>query len=203
MSRQEDFKLDYSIKESLELVKTTRLFIFLQGLWEAIPFGVVPIYTLFFIQKPFDLGIYLSYLAFVSILANFLIGKFSDNIRKRTVFLYPITILITAVTILFPLSTNNLFLWIILSSFLQMLLPIFWNISTAFIIDSSVDLKKSIPGREIVLAVGRLLGLILAFLGFVLEPKPRLIFWILGAFMAFYPILLFVRTKITKSNSYM
>lgn len=200
---QSDFRVVYSIKESLAEIKSTRIFILLEGLWEALPFGIIPIYTLFFIKDPLPFGAYIAYLSLVSIIANFLLGRFSDKIRKRIVFLYPITITIAITTFLFPISTNSLFLWVILTSVLQLLIPIFWSISTAFVVDSHADLKKAIPGREIVLAVGRLIGLSLAFLSFTFEKQPKYIFLILGLFMLIYPTVLYIRTKIRRSHVYL
>lgn len=200
---QNDFKVVYSIKESLAEIKSTRIFILLEGLWEALPFGIIPIYTLFFIKDPLPFGAYLAYLSLISIIANFLLGRFSDKIRKRIIFLYPITIAIAVTTFLFPISTNSLFLWVILTSVLQFLLPIFWSVSTAFVVDSHADLKKVIPGREIVLAVGRLIGLSLAFLSFTFENQPKYIFLILGLFMLIYPVVLYIRTKVKKSHVYL
>jgi|SRR3989344_3976041 len=200
---QTDFQVVYSIKQSLGEIKTTRIFIFLEGLWEALPFGIIPIYTLFFIKEPLPFGLYLSYLSFISIVANFLLGRFSDKIRKRVIFLYPITLAIAIVTFLFPLSTNNLIVWVFLTTLLQLLIPIFWNVSTAFFVDSHTDLKKTIPGREIVLAIGRLIGLALAFISFTIEKQPNYIFLVLGLFMLLYPVILYIRTKIRKSHVYL
>lgn len=199
---QSDFGLTYSISEAISEIKTTRIFIFLEGLWEALPFGIIPIYTLFFIKEPLPFGAYLAYLSLISIIANFLLGRFSDKVRKRVVFLYPITIAISIATFLLPFSTNNLVLWVILTSVLQFLLPVFWSVSTAFVVDSHSDLRKAIPGREIVLAVGRLIGLSLAFLSFSFEKQPKYIFLVLGLFMLMYPIILYMRTKIRKSYIY-
>ncbi len=195
VSRQTDFELVYSVKESLNEIKSTRIFLLLEGLWEALPFGIIPIYTLFFIKDPLPFGMYISYLSIISIVANYILGRYSDKIKNRKIFLYPITMAIAVVTMLFPISTNNIVLWVILTSCIQVLLPIFWNISTAFVIDSHSNLMKSIPGREIVLAVGRLVGLSLAFASFTIERQPRYIFFVLGVFMFLYPAMLYLKTK--------
>src|SRR3989338_4458397 len=159
--------------------------------------------NIIFIKEPLPFGLYLSYLSFISIVANFLLGRFSDKIRKRVIFLYPITLAIAIVTFLFPLSTNNLIVWVFLTTLLQLLIPIFWNVSTAFFVDSHTDLKKTIPGREIVLAIGRLIGLALAFISFTIEKQPNYIFLVLGLFMLLYPVILYIRTKIRKSHVYL
>jgi len=200
---QKDFRLVYSVKESLAEIKATRIFILLEGLWEALPFGIIPIYTLFFIKEPLPFGIYLSYLSVISIIANYCLGTFTDKIQKRIVFLYPITIAMAIMTWLFPIATNSLALWVVLTSILQFLLPIFWSVSTAFVIDAHTDLRKTIPGREIMLAVGRLIGIALTFVSFTFEKQPRYIFLVLGLFMVMYPVILYIRTKVRKSHIYL
>ena len=203
LNKQKDFRVTYSIREAWSEIKATRIFLILEGVWEALPFGIIPIYTLFFIKEPLPFGTYLSYLALISIVANFILGKLSDKLKKRVVFLYPITILISVVTFLLPLATSRLVIWIVLTGILKFLLPVFSNVSTAFVVDTHSNLRKAIPGREIALAVGRFTGLFLSFLSFTFEQRPRIIFFVLGLFMLSYTLVLFVRTKIMKTYNYL
>ncbi|KKQ91205.1 MAG: hypothetical protein UT17_C0015G0004 [Candidatus Woesebacteria bacterium GW2011_GWB1_39_10] len=203
VSLQKDFQVSYKIKAAIREIKATRMFIFLEGVWEALPFGVIPIYTLFFIKTPFEYGIFLSYLALISIIANFTLGKITDKLQKRTVFLYPLTIIMACTTTLLAFVNSNLASWIILTGIIQFFLPLFWNVSTAMIIDSHSNLQLAIPGRELILAIGRVVGLVMAFLSFTIEKSPYYIFIILGSVLFLYPIVLFWNTKISKTYSYL
>jgi uncharacterized membrane protein YjfL (UPF0719 family) len=203
INRQEDFSVTYTLKSALREIKATRWFIFIEGIWEAMVFGIIPIFSLFFIKKPLEYGGFLAYLAVVAVIANLLLGKFTDKIQKRAAFLYPLTIGMSIVTFLFVFAVQNLFLWVIFAGLLQFLMPLFWNVSTAMVIDAHPNLRLAIPGREFTLAAGRIIGLLLAFLSFTIEKTPHNVFFILGTVMLLYPAMLFWNTRVSKKYSYL
>ncbi len=192
---QENFSLSYSLSAAVNEIKATRVFIFLEGIWEAMLFGIIPIYSLFFIKTPLFYGSFLAYLSLVAAGANLLLGKLTDRMQKRAVFLYPLTLIMAGVTFLFPLVTQSLLLWIIATGILQFLVPLFWNISTAMVVDAHRNLRLAIPGRELMLALGRVVGLSLTYLSFTYEASPRAIFWILGGIFLLYPLTLYWNTQ--------
>ncbi len=203
INRQKDFRVEYKVIEALKETKATRLFIFISGIWDALPFVIIPIYTLFFIKTPFSYGLFISYLSLIGIIANLSLGRLTDKIQKRSIFLYPITISMVLITFLFPYATDNLTLWLIVTGSLQFLLPIFWNVSTAFVVDAHQNLRAAIPAREILLSTGRLLGSLLVFVSFLLEKTPFYLFFILGGIFLLYPLSLFWRVKLRKSHRYL
>ena len=195
---QKDFTISYTIKASLLEIKTTRVLIFLEGIWEALVFGVIPIYTLYFITTPLGYGTYLAYLSIIGILANLVLGKLTDRLQKRVVFLYPLTMTMTVITFLFAFVQNSLSLWLILTAAIQLLLPLFWNITTAMVVDAHPNLRMAIPGRELVLAVGRFLGVFLALVSFSWEKTPFWIYFVLGGVLLLFPMVLYWNTKFKK-----
>ena len=201
--KQENFTVSYTIKGALREIKTTRLFILIEGVWGAVPFALIPIFTLYFIKEPLPYGAYLAYLSLVAVVANILFGKFTDKIQKRSIFLYPITIITALFTFLLYFAINDLYLWIIATSLLQFVLPLFWNLSTSLVIDAHTDLKLAIPAREIILSLGRMVGLLLACASLTVEKIPQNIFILLGIILLFYPTLLLWNTKVKKKYSYL
>jgi len=201
--KQDDFSVKYGIVSALQEIESTRVFIFLEGIWEAMIFGVIPVYTLFFIKTPLGYGTFLAYLSLASIVANLFLGKLTDRVQKRAVFLYPITILMAVITILFSFTTKNIVWWIAIAGALQFLLPLFWNITTAMVIDSQKNLELALAGREAALNAGRFIGMLLAFASFTLEKIPFFLFFILGVVMLLFPIILWWRTKIIHKYSYL
>ncbi|MFZ2193255.1 MAG: hypothetical protein WAV31_03350 [Candidatus Moraniibacteriota bacterium] len=201
--KQESFRVSYTVKNALREIRATRLFIFIGGIWEAIPFGIIPVFTLYFIKDPLPYGAYLAYLSLIAVFANLVLGKITDRIQKRSIFLYPITIAMALITFLLYFSIDNLYLWIVATSLLQFVLPLFWNISTAMVIDTHSNLELAIPGREIMLTSGRIIGLLLTFLSLLIEKTPKDIFIFLGFVILLYPTLLFWNTRITKKYSYL
>ncbi len=195
---QKDFKISYDLKSSLEEIKATRALIFLEGIWEAMVFGIIPIYTLFFIKNPLGYGSYLAYLSLAGVVANLALGKITDKLQKRVVFLYPLTIIMAIITFLFAVFSNNLAWWLVLTAAIQFFLPLFWNITTALVIDTHSNLRIAIPGRELVLAIGRFVGVVFAFLSFAFEKQPFLIYFILGGALLLFPLVLFWNSKVKK-----
>ncbi|OGD92621.1 hypothetical protein A2697_00470 [Candidatus Curtissbacteria bacterium RIFCSPHIGHO2_01_FULL_41_44] len=200
---QKNFELRYGVKEALQEIESTRIFIFLQGIWEALVIGIIPIYTLFFIKTPFYYGTFVAYLALAGVVSTFLLGRFTDKLQKRSVFLYPLTLSMAAVTFMFPYATKNIGLWVILSGAISFLLPVFWNISTAMVVDRNPDLNRAIPGRELTLAFGRLLGLFITALSFLVQQPPRYIFLVLGVVILLFPAILYWNTRIKKAYKYL
>ncbi|MDO8487207.1 MAG: hypothetical protein Q7S45_02865 [Candidatus Curtissbacteria bacterium] len=200
---QKDFYLKFETKASLQYIKPTRSFIFIGGIWEALVLGIIPVYTLFFIKTPLNYGIFLSYLGVIAVVSNLLFGRFTDRIQKRSVFLYPITLAIALVTFLFVLAAKNIYLWIILAGTISFLLPFFWNVSTAMIVDAHENLRMAIPARELTLGSGRAIGLLIVFLSFFVEKSPKYIFIFLGFVMLLYPLNLYWNTKIKKKYQYL
>lgn len=201
--RQENFHLAYTLKSAFSEIKATRWFIFIGGIWEAMILGIIPIFTLFFIQKPLEYGGYLAYLALVAIIANIILGKFTDRIQKRSAFLYPLTISMAVMTFFFVFAVKNLYLWLIFTGALQFFMPLFWNVSTAMVVDSHSNLELAIPGREVMLAAGRTIGLLIAFISFTFEKTPHNVFYVLGFIMLLYPMLLLWNTRVAKKHIYL
>ena len=112
---QVQIKFNLDLKRDFAYLKPTRLIVFLQGVWETLIFGLIPIFTLYFITTPLAYGSYLSYLALVGIIANLLLGKMSDSKQDRLRFLIPVTVLMGLVTIISPLALNRLTLWLIVT----------------------------------------------------------------------------------------
>lgn len=200
---QQNFSVSYTFKTAISEIKATRVFIFLEGIWEAMVFGIIPIYTLYFIKTPLGYGVFAAYLSIVGIVANLTLGRLTDRLQKRVVFLYPLTIVMALVTILFAFFSNSLTAWLILTAIISFLLPLFWNVSTAMVVDTHSNLRLVMPGRELMLALGRFLGLVLATFSFLLEKTPHLIYLVLGLTLLLYPLILWWRTKVSKEFSYL
>lgn len=203
LKKQEAFQVKYSVPDSLKEIKATRIFIFIEGIWEALVLTIIPIYTLHFIQTPGYYGLFIAYLSAAGLLANLMLGRVTDKIQKRAIFLFPLTISLATITFLFPFATKDLFLWTVVASLIQFLLPLFWNISTAMVVDTHPNLGLAIPGREIMLMSGRILGVFLVSVSFFIEKAPFYIFFILGGVMLIYPLVLFWNTKISKQYKYL
>lgn len=203
IQKQEDFLIKFNIKEALNEIRPTRFFVFLHGIWDALVQGVIPIFPLFFLKTPLFYGTYLSYLALAGIAGTLILGHSSDKLKKRTVFIYPITIATAICTVLFTYSTNNIVLWIILAGIIQIFNPILHNVTTALVVDSSKNMTLAMTGRELALTIGRVVGLTAAFFSLTLEKTPSLLFLFLASCILLYGFLLFYNSKIIKKYKYL
>lgn len=199
---QTDFKITYNIFESLQSIRSVRIPIILEGIWESILFAFIPLTTLHFITSPSGYGQYLAYLSLVGTIAGLLLGHFSDKIGKRSFLLTPISFILSVLTILMIWGSKSLPLWILVTSAIQFMIPIFWNISTALMIDQNLDLRVAFPGREIVLAFGRLLGL--AFTYFcIINTQINFLLIVLALVILALPMYLYYQSKVAKNYTYL
>lgn len=203
VSIQDNFGINFKVRAAMKELKATRILLLIEGVWESLVIGIIPIYTLYFIKTPLFYGVFLSYFSLVSILANFTLGKLTDRLQKRVIFLYPLTIIMALVTFSFPFATQSITLWIVVAGATGFLLPLFWNISTAMIVDTHPDLRVAMPGRELLLGLGRIIGLSFAFLSFSYEKSPFLIFIVLGIILLLYPVTLYWNMYISKRYQYL
>lgn len=178
----EDFPVRFSIVAALKGIHHTRVLLVLEGIWEAILFSLIPIYTLTFLKTPLSYASFNGYLALAGASAGLVLGRMTDKRGKRAFLLAPIVGIMTITTLLFPAANASFLIWMILTGTLSLIIPIFWNVTTAVTIDLHPKLSLVIPGRELCLAFGRSVGLFLAVISFSYEPKPTYI----------YPVLTFV-----------
>jgi hypothetical protein len=200
-NRQYNFEVKYKI--SFKEVKPTLVFIILQSLWEPLIVTVIPIFSLFFIQSPLYFGVYMSYLSLMSIIANLTLGKLTDKLQKRIIFLYPLTITMALATFLFPQALTKISWWLIITGVIQFCAPLFWNLTTSMFIDTTKDIETGFVTRELILSTGRMISIILIAVNFYFQPKPTYIFYYLGFIMLLFPATLFLHTKITKRYNYL
>lgn len=200
---QKSYTVKYSLNLAAKEVRSTRSFIILHGIWDAMRFGIIPIYGLFFIHTPLGYGSYIAYLSLSSAAANLIFGKFTDKKQKRMIFIYPLSIIMAGMTLLFPLATTNVINWIIITGIVQFFIPIFSNLMLTAVIDGHSNLQLAMSGREIFLNTGRVIGMLVLLASFYIENSPFYIFFILAFIMLLLPINLIWNTKLAKKYSYL
>ena len=199
--KQVDFKITYRLSQSLQSIRAIRIPILIEGIWESVIFAFIPLSTLYFISSPAGYGKYLAYLSLVGTIAGLLLGHFSDKSGKRSYLLTPITLILSLSTIGLIFGLKSLPIWIIITSIIQFMIPIFWNITTALMVDQNLDLKVAFPGREIVLAFGRLLGLAFTYIC-ITNSQINLLLIVLALVILSLPVYLYYQSKITKQFAY-
>lgn len=199
--KQVDFKIAYRLKHSLDTIRAVRIPILLEGIWEAVIWGFIPISTLHFISSPVGYGKYIAFLSLVGTIAGLLLGHYSDKLGKRSFLLTPISVILAIATIGLIFGLKSFTMWIIVTSLIQFMIPIFWNITTALMVDQNLDLKVAFPAREIILAFGRLLGLAFTYIC-VINSQINLLLIVLALVILALPAYLYYKSIITKQFVY-
>lgn len=195
--------VSYSLKESWTELKSLKSIFIIQGFCDAIFRALIPLYTLQFIHTPTEYGAFLSYIALAGGAGNLLFAQFTDRIHMRSPFLYPVTLILGILTILYPLAATSLKLWLIFAGILSLIGPTFNTLCFTLMIDKKLDLMKAVPGREITLAIGRIIGFSAVVVSFIYELQPHYIFYVLGAGALMLPTVLFIKSEVLRSSSYL
>lgn len=195
----EDFRVQFTLSAALNQIRHTRVLLVLEGIWEAMLFSLIPIYTLTFLNTPFSYGTFSGYLALAGAAAGLILGKLTDRRGRRAHLIAPLVAMMAIITFIFPAGTSSFFLWMILTGLLSLIVPIFWNVTTAATIDLHPNLALVIPGREFCLAVGRTIGLFMALVNFTYEPAPTYIYAVLALVLIVYLIYLHRVKTVRKS----
>jgi hypothetical protein len=201
-SQPEDFSILYSLKDSFKKLAPVRIPILIEGFWESVLFAFIPLYTLHFISSPAGYGQYLGYLSLIGTFAGLLLGHYSDKLGKRSFLLWPICIALAISTVGLIYGIKSLTIWIIFTSIIQFIVPLFWNITTALLIDQNLDLKVVFPGREIVLATGRMMGLIFTYIS-IINSQINFLLFTLGLVIMVLPVYLYYQQNVSKKYSYL
>jgi hypothetical protein len=201
-SKPENFSITYSLKESFKMLAPVRVPIFIEGIWESVLFAFIPLSTLHFITSISGYGQYLGYLSLVGTVAGLLLGHYSDKLGRRSFLLWPICLILGLSTIGLLYGLTSLAVWILVTSIIQFFIPIFWNITTALLVDQNLDLKIVFPGREVILAVGRMIGLIFTYIC-IINSQETFLLIVLSIVIMTLPIYLHYQANVSKKYSYL
>lgn len=187
-------EINIDFRKFVENTKGLKTIIFLQGVWEGIDWIVVPLATLAFVPGVAAYGAFYAYLGFFGIVAFFLLARLSDKLKKRAVFLYPVTVLMAIATILSGFSSGFLE-WGLYRGAVSFLVNLFSPFALTVVVDTSKNIDDSMISREFFLNFGRALGaaIVALMLAFSFELKSALI--VSGAILLLHPLFLHKKKK--------
>ena len=186
------FEFECHLLRSLAKTAKINCLLIIEGLKDTAGIAVIPIFTLFFIHQPLPYGVFFGYLGFVSVSATVLLGFLSDKFKKRTIILYPTTILIASMIILLGFS-KNLVWWAIISGILGFILTIDGVFVTTLVLDKVHEVNEGMIGREFLLGTGRIIGMIIIFISFTLTNSPKIALILIGSLYFLFPLTLFFK----------
>lgn len=170
-------------------LKTITLF---EGSLHFLSFGVLPIYSLFFLKTENELGLFLSYLGLVGLIIAIILAKRSDESLERKNYIYFLGVpMIISVALMAFSSTKTQ--WIIIMGFYTIFYNISFPLRTAIVIDHKKADLALWKAREILLNVGRVITLSISAVLFYYELYKYVFF--MYAIMIFV-YLIFINYKI-------
>lgn len=194
--KQEPILIDFGIKRALFEVRFVKYILVLHGFQEALTYGIIPIYTLMLIQDPVDFGAFGSIVKFATVFLGFVIGGLSDKLKDKKHVLAFFVTLVGIVTLFYSLPFVHA--TVISLAFIGlaygMISSLYNQVALAFIMDKTTDRVHAIFGRELLMNVGRFLGMILVFVGFLFRAflPFSVVILALGTFLSAFLVL---RTK--------
>ncbi|VVB61238.1 Major Facilitator Superfamily protein [uncultured archaeon] len=186
---KESSQININFKRFTEYTKGVKTLLFLQGIWEGVDWTVVPLATLSFVSAAAGFGAFYSYLGFFGIVAFFIAGRASDRIKKRAIFLYPVTVAMALSTILSGLSTTFL-AWGVFRGAVSFLVNLFSPFSMTVVVDTSKSLEESMIAREFLLNFGRALGAMIVVLLLIMSVPIQHALVVSGAILLLHPLFL-------------
>ncbi len=181
-----------NFKTFVKNTKGLKTIVFLQGIWEGIDWIVVPLATMTFISNEFEFGAFYSYLGIFGIAAFFALGRMSDRMKKRAIFIYPITIAIAVFTILSGYSAT-LLEWGVYRGAVSFLVSLFSPFSMTLIVDLTKNMGDSMISRGFFLNFGRALGAVIVVVMLAMSVPIQYALVVSGAILLLHP--LFLREK--------
>jgi len=181
----------YTIKEGLTHLKSLRTIVTLDGALHKVMMVVIPVYGLLYLTNEVDYSVFLSLVAVIALLFSFRMAKLSDKLKKRRVFIWPLSIATGIVTGLF-FFVDSFWTFLILALLLKALSVMVEPIRSNIIQDKKKKSHLNWISREIYLNIGRamLLGIVTLMIYFGLQQE---IFILLALLHIIFPILVSIK----------
>ncbi len=184
-----DEPLHFNIKKALKNTKSLRTIILLEGIFEGIMWTAVPLATITFLTSEVDYGLFFSYVGLFGALAAVVLARMSDNMKKRTIFIYPTVILLGISTMLAAFS-NTLILWAIANAAIAFVWALVSPFQVAIVLDKSKNLVDSMAAREFFMNLGRFFGGIIAIISLLLFGLSEYSLVVAGIAMFLFALLI-------------
>lgn len=189
-SKIKNIQVNFILRNAIKNLRKINILVFIEGIWEIVPFMLIGLYTIFFIKTPLKFGLFYSYLSVVGIAANIIFTKMSDKIKKRTVFIYPLSILLGIFT-MFLFYAHDFRTWAILTGIIEFLGIITFPFMTTIVLDKQKTVAEGMVVRELFLNLGRVVGISFVFLSLFLFDSLLPSFLIIGMIFLLFPYLVY------------
>ncbi|MBU1165612.1 MFS transporter [Candidatus Micrarchaeota archaeon] len=160
-------KYKFKFSDAFNSLSGLRTMIFLEGFSiNAIMSITIMILTLDYIDKPLEVGVFMSLTMIFSILATFVMAKISDKIKKRKPFIIPVVVGIVLTAIITSQTTEIIGFFLAFGA-MTFFIRLFYPLNLALVVDNARSLPEAMIGREFMLNLGRFVGGFVGYVAFV------------------------------------
>lgn len=196
-----NFEWYLNIKEEFPKIKFNWS-TFFQGAASRINWGLIPIFSLFFLKTPKQFGAFFGYLAIITALASVVNGHISDKIKNRKVFFYLFSFI--AVLSLLPLAfVHNIYYWSIFAGIASLCMSLASPFWLTFNLDyyKNLGVDKTMALREVFLNSGYVFTLLVVFLVYYLTSSAKLSLMIISILCCLLPIVSYLQKIYFKKDA--
>jgi predicted MFS family arabinose efflux permease len=187
---------NFDISSSLKAISGLRTIMFLEGFSVMVITSLtLPIMILYFLEKPEEVGWFLSLATIFSIVASFLVSEVSDRMHNRRIFLIS-SAFGFGISVAAAAFSQDIMMFFIAFGMINFFARIFSPISLALAVDNSKNLADTMAGREYMLNMGRLAGAIIGYMLFVEYGIETALLFQGLAFLLYLPIFELKRKKL-------
>jgi len=188
----------YDLKNALKSISGLRTLIFLEGFGPAvIVLSTIEIMLLKYANTPLQFGSFISLVTIFSIVASLITAKISDRLKHRRYFILAVVLLLglSVMATSFASDLESFFLGVGLVSLFR---TIFFPLPLALTVDNSKSLVDTMVGREFVLGLGRLSGVIFGIIVLTLSNIETVLFLQGLAILLYIPVFEIRKKKLAK-----
>ena len=171
--------------------KKLRSILLVQGIFDTISLAAIPLFVLLFIDSEIQLGFFLSYIGLAGVAGSFILAKIADKHHTRKVFVYPLTILLGTLLILLGFSAGNFYLFLVVSGLLSTVTVLMAPFFVTMVFDNYRNVTEAVIAREMMLALGRVVGMLVLIVSFAVLKTPAYGFIAIGLVTWLYPYLVY------------
>jgi len=160
----EEREYQFDLVTSLRQISGLRTLVFTEGFTASLIIGTtLSILLLNYASQPFEFGIFSSLSMLFSIAASMLTAKLSDKKMERRSFLLPMVVGFAISTMVAGL-THDVLVFFIAMGMVNFFSRIFFPLPLALVVDNSKSIVSSMVGREFMLNLGRIAGVMVGII---------------------------------------
>jgi len=184
----------HSVRRCIGETKGFKTLLLVDGIYGGGTMAALAVIPLMYFTDPVDLGVFISITTIFSILASFLVSTLSDKGKRRKFYIRIFGVCVGLATMASSLAVTA-GTWYTAVSIRNFFATLFYPFTTAIIMDSRKNIADFMVGRELLLNLGRIIGVAIVFACTLLFSNIHLSLVFLGLVILLYPVVIELKRK--------